>query len=399
MSGALEDAAVLPEGFRAAGVHCGLKPSAPDLALFVSDHPATGAGVFTTNRVTASCVAWCREVLGEGGTVRAIVVNSGNANACTGAGGKRDTAQMAGWTAEHLGISGREALVSSTGPIGVPLPMEKIAGGIRAAAAAATPEGGEAAARAMLTTDTMPKHLTVALAAGGVPVRVTGIAKGAGMIHPGMATMLAYFFTDAAVNRDALRSCLSAAIEASFNRITVDGDRSTNDTALFLANGAAGNEALHPGHADWAAFCQAVDAIALGLARKIVRDGEGATRLVTVRVRGAASDGDADRAARAIGNSLLIKTSWAGGDPNWGRVLCALGYSGADVRPEEIDVTYDNVPAVRGGAGAGTPVERLREVTTRPAYTLDVALHRGNGEAVLYACDITEEFVRINVEE
>ena len=396
---ALTEAATLPKGFRAAGVHCGVKPDGkPDLALFVSDETAEVAGTFTTNQVTAAPVVLCRERLEEG-TGQAIVMNSGNANACTGLTGMRDAAQMADVTAESLGIPADQIYMSSTGPIGIPLPMENIAAGIRSAVDELSEEGGEAAAAAMMTTDTVPKHYTITFKIDGREIRLTGVAKGSGMIHPGMATMLAYLMTDAEVERGALQACLSSAVNHSFNRITVDGDRSTNDTVLFLANGEAGNQPLQFTHPEWAIFDAAVQALTLALARKIVSDGEGASKLVTVRVVGATSDADADLAARAVGNSLLVKTSWAGGDPNWSRVLCAVGYSGAEFVEEAVDIDFDDVPAVRGGLAAGTPVNELREIAALNSYTITINLNHGDGEAVIYACDTTEAYVRINVEE
>ena len=394
---AVDDGARMPKGFMAAGVHCGVKPKGADLAVFTSDAPAVVAGVFTTNRVQAPCVRLCRERLG-GGLARAIVMNSGNANACTGEAGRRDAEAMAEAVAREIGVPAEQVFMSSTGPIGVPLPMDRIEAGIREAISGLSVRGGEAAA-AMMTTDTEPKHVTTEVTADGCPIRVTGVAKGSGMIHPGMATMLAYLFTDAAVDAAALQACLAHAVGLSFNRITVDGDRSTNDTVLMLANGLAGNQPLHPGHPDWGPFDAAVQAVSLALARRIVRDGEGATRLVTVQVDGAASDADADRAARAVGNSLLVKTSWAGGDPNWGRVLCAVGYSGADFEENRVDIDFNGTPAVREGTAADTPAHVLREIAALDTYTIGIHLHRGAGHALLYASDTTEAYVRINVEE
>lgn len=395
---AITDSAELPQGYLAAGVACGIKPEGPDLALFTSDAPAAVAGVFTTNQVQAPCVRLCRERL-AGGVGRAIVVNSGNANACTGEAGTRDAETMAALTAAQIGVPPEQVFMSSTGPIGIPLPMDRVENGIREAVTALGPQGGVAAATAMKTTDTRPKHVTTELGVGGQRIRLTGVAKGSGMIHPGMATMLAYLMTDAAVDAGSLQLCLTHAVDRSFNRITVDGDRSTNDTVLFLANGLAGNEPLTPDHPDWEPFEAAVQAVTLALARRIVQDGEGATRLVTVRVEGAASDPDADRAARAVGNSLLVKTSWAGGDPNWSRVLCALGYSGAALEESGVDIDFDDEPAVRGGVSAGTPDARLRAIAALDTYTIRVDLHQGSGQATLYACDTTEAYVRINVEE
>jgi len=394
----LRDTAALPRGFRAAGVHCGVKPERPDLALFVSDTDATVAGTFTTNRVQAAPVQWCRPIVALG-TARAIVMNSGNANACTGEPGMRDAERMAAVTADHLQVAPDHVLVSSTGPIGVPLPMEAVATGIGAATAALSASGGQDAAVAMMTTDTVSKHVSTTVQIDGQTITITGVAKGSGMIHPNMATMLAYLFTDAAVDSAGLQSCLLHAVRQSFNRITVDGDCSTNDTVLFLANGAAGNEPLNVNHAAWQTFSAAVLAIAMTLAQRIVMDGEGASRFVTVHVRGAASAADADRAARAVGNSLLVKTSWAGGDPNWSRALCAVGYSGADIDPARIDIDYDDVPAARGGTAADTPRSRLQDVAARSAFALHIDLHRGEGEAVVYASDTTEAYVQINIEE
>ena len=232
-----------------------------------------------------------------------------------------------------------------------------------------------------------------------VAIRVTGIAKGSGMIHPNMATMLCYLLTDAAVDKANLQALLEKSVQQSFNRISVDGDQSTNDTVLLLGNGSAGNATLHAGHPAWDRFAGAVDAITKDLALRIVRDGEGAPKLVSVQVSGAATPGDADRVARSVANSLLVKTSWAGNDPNWGRVLCATGYAGVPVQLEKIDISYDTVPAVIGGESAGTPASTLRDVVEQDEFTVAIQLHIGSGEAVVYACDTTENYVRINAEE
>lgn len=393
------NAAVLPAGYRAGGVHCGIKPADSDLALILSDPPATPAGVFTTNRVHASCVAWCRARVAAGGEVRAILVNSGNANACTGETGARNTETLAASAARALACDAAEICVSSTGPIGVPLPMDRMTDAIPGLARSCAADGGERAARAMMTTDKGPKSATVEIPLGAATCRITGLAKGAGMIHPNMATMLGYILTDAAVDAAFLQDTLRAAVDLSFNRITVDGDQSTNDTVLLLANGAAGNQRLRAADPGAPAFQQAVSTVCLDLARQIVRDGEGASRLVTVDVVGAQSGEDADRIARAIGNSLLVKTSWAGGDPNWGRLLCAAGYAGAAVDPNTIDIRYDGIAAVCSGQAAPTPIETLRAVVGQDAFTITIDLHQGDAAAVLYASDTTEAYVRINVEE
>ena len=339
-----------PLGFRAAGVFCDIKRlgtgkgsskgAKRDLALIVSDTPAAVAGTFTTNRVCAAPVKLCLERV-AGGKARAIVVNSGNANACTGRQGLRDAAAMARAAAEACGggISEREVLVASTGRIGVPLPMAQVRKGITDAARllAGGPEAAREACEAIMTSDTRPKQIAVEFVLGGRKVRLGGIAKGAGMIQPGMsptgarpalrplhATMLCFLTTDAAVEGKFLQSALNEAVAKSFNRITVDGDMSTNDTVLILANGRAGNAPLDGRAKGDRNFQTALDYMTLALAMQMVLDGEGVSRFVTVRVTGAKSAGDADAAARAVANSALVKTSWCGGDPNWGRILCSL---------------------------------------------------------------------------
>lgn len=393
---AIKGGVTAPRGFKAVGVHAGIKAEKLDMALLASDVPAVSAGVFTTNRVQAAPVKVCREVLRRG-VARAVVVNSGSANACTGVQGMKDARQMGRLAAKALGVSPATVFTCSTGTIGKPLPMEKIARGITMAAAVLSPEGGQLAAKAIMTTDTVDKQAAVELTIDGKQVRVGGMAKGSGMIAPNMATMLCFMTTDAAVTRAALQTCLSEVADVSFNRITVDGDCSTNDTVLFLANGVAGNRSLRPGHKDWARFVEAVRTVALDLARQIVRDGEGATKFVTVTVKGATTEADADRAARAVANSLLVKTSWFGMDPNWGRVIAAIGYSGAKVNTDRVDISFDGVAAVKGGRKApGFALEQLEEVLRRPAFEIVANLRLGRGEATVYTCDCSYEYVKIN---
>ncbi|MCX7817994.1 MAG: bifunctional glutamate N-acetyltransferase/amino-acid acetyltransferase ArgJ [Kiritimatiellae bacterium] len=387
----------LPAGYRAAGVAAGIKAGAerPDMALIVSDQPAVVAGVFTTNQVQAAPVRLDREHL-RGRIARAIVVNSGNANACTGPRGRRDALRMAAETARRLGVPVRQVFVCSTGTIGVPLPMDRVLVGIERLVAQLSPDGAEAAATAILTTDTRPKRWTVPLSIGGRPAIVAGFAKGAGMIEPRMATMLAFLLTDVAAPAGALQRLLRAAADESFNRITVDGDRSTNDTALLLANGASGIR-LAPGRPGWREFERAVRATARALARMIVADGEGATRFITVRVRGARSDREADLAARSVANSLLVKTAWAGPNANWGRVMDALGYSAAKVVESRVAIWFDGLCAVRRGAPGPATREQLREVIARPEFTVEIDLGLGRGRAEIWTCNCTEEYVRINM--
>jgi len=388
-----------PQGFSAAGVHAGIKKSGmPDMALVVSDPAATAAGVFTTNKIQGAPVKLCRERL-KNKLATAIVVNSGNANACTGLQGAEDAARMARLTADAVGTDETTVFVCSTGTIGVPMPMDRIEGGIRAAADALSPDGGDQAARAIMTTDTVDKQVAVELSVGGQTIRLGGMAKGAGMIEPNMATMLAFLTTDAAVEPDALQECLASAVDNSFNRVSVDGDQSCNDTVLLMANGAAGGGPLAPGHADWPAFSGAVAHVARRLALEIVADGEGATKLVTVKINGAATIDDARKAARAVANSLLVKTSWYGCDPNWGRVIDAVGYSGADVREELVDISYDDFLAVHNGQVAGdTALADLERVLRQDRFSVVVDLNLGDGTDTVYTCDCSEEYVRINSE-
>jgi glutamate N-acetyltransferase/amino-acid N-acetyltransferase len=384
------------KGFLAAGVHAGIKANRLDMALVVSELPAVAAGVFTTNRVQAAPVKVCKRLL-AGGVARAVVVNSGSANACTGREGLRNAVRMGGFVAEALRVPAETVFMCSTGTIGKPLPMDKIEHGVKLAVQALASDGGPKASEAIMTTDTVPKTAAVEVAVDGRPVRVGGMAKGSGMIAPNMATMLGFLTTDAAVRRPALQACLRQAVEASFNRITVDGDRSTNDTVLLMANGVAGNRPLHPGHRDWKAFAGAVKAVALDLARQIVKDGEGATKFVTVTVKGAASAREADLAARAVAHSLLVKTSWFGMDPNWGRVIAAVGYSGAEVRDDRVDIAFDGVPAVRGGRVAPNfALSQLEAILKRPAFEITVNLRLGRGQSTVYTCDCSYDYVKIN---
>lgn len=393
----ITESVVLPKGFKAAGIAAGLKKGhQKDLALIVTDEPAVTAGTFTTNQVKAASVKLCRKRVG-GRAGRAVVINSGNANACNGPQGMLDAERMTQVTAGLLGADERAVFVCSTGRIGIRMPMDIIEPGIHKAFGALARDGGTAASEAIMTTDTRPKVCTARFTADGKSVTLTALAKGAGMIEPNMATMLAFILTDAAVDPDALQACLGEAVARSFNRITVDGDRSTNDTVLCFANGLAGNRPLTPRHPDWPAFREAMDSVALNLALKMVQDGEGATKLVTVKVAGARNAADADIAARSVANSLLVKTSWVGDYPNWGRIMDALGYSDAKIDEERVEIRYDDLPAAVNGVYAGTPIDDLKRVQRQKNFTIRIDLHLGAGEAVVYTCDCTEEYVRINM--
>jgi glutamate N-acetyltransferase/amino-acid N-acetyltransferase len=289
--------------------------------------------------------------------------------------------------------------VCSTGTIGKPLPLDKIKPGIQAAAAALSDAGGDDAAHAIMTTDTVAKQVAVQLSIDGKTVRIGGMTKGAGMIEPNMATMLAFLTTDAVVMPGALQNCLSDAVHQSFNSISVDGDQSTNDTVLCLANGAAGNSPLDASHPEWNLFVEALTEVAKQLAMKIVQDGEGATKYVAVTVSGAISIEDAQKAARAVANSLLVKTSWFGGDPNWGRIIAAVGYSGAEVKEDLVDISYDGLVMVKGGQrSADTPLSRLEEILAQASFAVDINLNLGDDTDTVYTCDCSHEYVTINSE-
>lgn len=395
---AIEGGITAPRGYRASGVHVGIKGHEPDLAVVFSETNAAVAGVFATNKLLGAHVPACRKRL-AGGTARAIVVNSGNANACTGPQGTVDAERMADAAAFALSVPAPCVFVCSTGTIGIPMPMDTILAGIPKAVGELSDTGGGAAARAIMTTDTRPKEVAVELKIGEATIRIGGMAKGAGMIEPNMATMLAFLTTDAAVEPGALQNCLREAVTRSFNRITVDGCQSCNDTVLFLANGAAGGAVLDEHSPHWKTFRDAVLEVSLRLSTMIVEDGEGATKLVAVEARGAVSDEDALRAARTIANSMLVKTSWYGGDPNWGRIIDAIGYSGAEMDPDRVDIFYDGLCVVRGGCPAGeSALDDLRAVLAKQRFSLTVDLGLGQGRDTVYTCDLTDGYVKINAD-
>ena len=420
---------VAPLGFLASGVFCDIKRLGTgkgsnkgqkrDLALIVSEAPAAVAGMFTTNQVCAAPVKVCVQRV-KTGTAQVVVVNSGNANACTGKQGLADARAMAAFTEQTLNLSAGRALVGSTGRIGVVLPMANIRAGIAAAAAVlgSTPAHADHATEAIMTSDTKAKQVAVEFKLGGQTVRLGGICKGAGMIQPGMsatgarpaalpqsglhATMLSFLTTDAAVEAKVLRTALREAVANSFNRITVDGDMSTNDTVLVLANGLAANRKFGVKSAEFAVFQAALSHVCLELAKKIVRDGEGVHRVVTVRVEGARTLQDADAAARAVANSPLVKTSWHGGDPNWGRIIDAVGYSPAKVVEEKIDIGYAApgsgriLWSLKRGQPTKATFPQLCAAVAPKEFELLIRLNLGSANAVMYAADLTEEYVDFN---
>lgn len=386
------------KGFKACGVAAGIKANRTDMAMLLSDRASTCAGLFTSNRVAAAPVVLDRERAAKG-KCRGVVVNAGCANACTGQKGFADAVEMARLAAETVGIPEEEMLVSSTGTIGRRLPMQRIADGIKLAKDALSYDGGAAAARAIMTTDTKPKEVALKVKIGGVDVTIGGMCKGAGMICPNLATMLCYITTDAAVGAKDLRAALKAAADNSFNRITVDGDQSTNDTLVVFANGAAGGKVLTPAQDDFALFTEALSEVAKALAMKIVEDGEGATKFVTVAVEKAASDEDALRAARAVANSPLFKTACFGADPNWGRVICAVGYSGAQVDDMKTEIYFDDVCVYdKGEVADATAQAKLAEVMAQRAFTVTVKLNLGEGADAVYTSDFSYDYVKINSE-
>ncbi|HBT46717.1 MAG TPA: ornithine acetyltransferase [Peptococcaceae bacterium] len=386
-----------PRGFRAAGVHAGLKKTKKDLALIVSDNPAAAAAVYTTNRVQAAPLVVTREHL-AGGYARAVVVNSGNANACTGEQGLRDARFMAEITAREVGCRPGEVVVASTGVIGVPLPMDKVAAGIRQAARELSGAGSREAAEAIMTTDRRIKEIAVRFNLGGREATIGGIAKGSGMIHPQMATMLAFLTTDAEIAPDELKKALVAAVDATFNMVTVDGDTSTNDMVVILANGQAGVGPKE--ERERALFAAALEYVCRYLARLIARDGEGATRLIEVEVHGARTREDARTIARAIARSNLVKSAVHGADANWGRILCAAGYSGADLDPDKVDIFIQSPAGLEQLAAGGRPLpfseEKAREILSAEEVKILVHLNQGRAAAEAYGCDLTCEYVTIN---
>jgi len=388
-------------GFRAAGVACGIKKDRPDLMLLVSDRSGTtAAAVFTQNVFAAAPVHVSRQHVADG-DVRAIVANAGNANACTGRQGLRDALRMARETAEALGLRADQVLVASTGIIGRAMPMEKVSAGIAEAALRLSPAGGDAAARAVLTTDSGPKQAFREVRAAGRAFRIVGFAKGAGMIHPNMATMLAFLATDAPVAAAELRVALRHAVDRSFNQISVDGDESTNDMAVLLANGAEGGDPIVPGEAAWTLFQDALTSACTELAKRIAADGEGATRLLEVRVEGAADDGEARAAARAVARSNLVKSAVHGHDPNWGRVLAAIGSARVAVRHDAVGLWVgahgDEACVLRDGEPLGADaLQAAARLLESPEVTVRVALGAGSGAGVAWGCDLTEDYVRFN---
>ena len=384
-------------GFKTAGVSCGLKKNGrKDLGLIYSEVPANVAGLFTQNRVQAAPVLLDRQRITRG-VCRALIVNSGIANCCTGEQGMRDAIQMAGFAAAGLGVAEDEVLVSSTGVIGDPLPVEKIQVAMPALINALHGEGIHDLAEAIMTTDTVPKVISRRGELDGAVFTVTGVAKGSGMICPDMATMLCFVMTDVQASPGLLKEMLEAAVDRSLNRITVDGDTSTNDTVLLMANGQSGAEVLNDAQRD--VFQPVLDDVLIALAKWLIKDGEGATKLVEIVVTGAGSDMEARRIADTVANSNLTKTALFGEDANWGRILAAVGRAGVAVEPEKTDIRFGPVLMVQNGMGCGTSAEvEVTKVLKQSEFDITIDLKSGKGHASVFTCDFSIDYVKINAD-
>jgi len=390
-----------PKGFLGSAVSCGIKnPDSDrlDLSLIYSDRECLSEGMFTQSRVKAAPVRVCQNHL-RSNSLRAIITNSGNANACTGPHGMKDARNMARETAKLLKLKQREVGVCSTGVIGLPLPMARIEPNYGALVETLGPKKGHEVASAIITSDTHEKEFAISLELDGKRIRIGGCAKGAGMINPNMATMLCFITTDANLNPSCLQRSVKDAVENTFNRITIDGDTSTNDTVLVLANGAAGNKRIARGSKNCRIFAHALEFVMGKLAKAIVRDGERVTKFITLNVKGARTAVDAKKVAQAVANSSLVKSSWNGEDPNWGRIIHAIGYSGASIREELIDIFYESKPACEGGLQGSTNPEVLRNIVSKPGFSITIDLNLGSAEHTIYTSDLSPEYVEFNRSE
>ena len=395
----IEKSITFPQGFTATGVKAGVKKSGKeDVAIIYSSVPAQTAAVFTTNLMAGAPVKVSQAVL-DSGTAQAIVVNSGCANACTGVQGIADAQEMASFTADLLKIPASDVFVASTGVIGVLMPMKKIKKGIEQAVKSLSLAGGELAVKAIMTTDTFTKSLAYEFNLGGKIVKIAGIAKGAGMIQPNLATMLSFITTDAAIASPVLQQALTAAVKTSFNMVSVDGDTSTNDMVGVLANGLAGNQLIDStSQADFAVFQEALTSLCTYLAKQVARDGEGATKFLEITVRQAASFASGKQVAMAIAKSPLVKTAFFGQDPNWGRILCAVGYAGIPLDPDKISLSIGGVKIVDKGLGIVYDEPALRLVMAASDIKVDVDLAAGSETVTVWSCDFSYEYVKINGE-
>ncbi len=384
-------------GFKAAGIASGLKKNGgKDLGMIFSEVPASVAGIFTTNKVQASSVILARKRI-QSGTCQAIIVNSGNANCCTGSKGMQDTLSMSGFASAELEIPDEHVLVASTGVIGEPIPLDKIKSAVPDLIHELKPDGIADLAESIMTTDTVPKVVTATGKIGGKSYAVTGVAKGSGMIRPNMATMLCFVWTDIKISPAVLQEALLASADKSFNRITIDGDTSTNDMAIIMANGLS--DAVVNGASQVESFRAVLDDVLIKLARMIVKDGEGATKMVEITVKGAESDADAIKVAETVAHSNLVKTAFFGEDANWGRIIAAAGRAGVPVLPDSIDIFFDDVQMVKDSMGCGKAVEaETTRILKKPEFGIVIDLNMGEGEASVVTCDFSIDYVKINAD-
>ena len=390
-----------PKGFLASAVSAGIKnPDDPrlDLALIYSPHPCTAAGTFTTNRVKAAPVKVTQAYL-KADNIQAIVANSGNANACTGVKGLEDARKTCKIIAKGLKIRQRQVAVCSTGVIGLPMPMIRVEPQLPNLISELSSKNGENVARAIMTSDTQKKEIAISLNIGGHTVRVGACAKGAGMICPNMATMLCFITTDANINKSDLQKCVTESVQSSFNRITIDGDMSTNDSVIVLANGQNGMPKIKRNSKEYHQFCQMLHYVMLNMAKALVRDGERVTKFVTVEVKGARTHNDAQKVAEAVANSALVKSSWNGNDPNWGRIIHAVGYSRAMIREELIDIYINGKSACLGGLQSKTSMQTLRNIVAKDQFTITINLNLGKAEYEIYSSDLSPEYIDFNRSE
>ncbi|MFH0991625.1 MAG: bifunctional glutamate N-acetyltransferase/amino-acid acetyltransferase ArgJ [bacterium] len=385
-----------PKGFLASGLYCGIRKAKKDIALIYSETPASVAAVFTLNKTQAAPILVDKIQLKRSSLCSAVLVNSGNANACTGERGLNDAWQMVRTAAEVLAIPEEQVMVSSTGIIGQYLPMEKITASVPELKNTLRRDGSQYAADAIMTTDTFSKQVAVQFSLGNSIVTIGGMAKGSGMIAPNMATMLGFITTDALIPQLLLMKALQSSNRKSFNRISVDGDMSTNDQVILLANGMAQNPPIAQDSEEYALFCSALDYVLIKLAKMIARDGEGATKLIEIIVKGAASEGEAEQAARSVANSNLVKTAIHGADANWGRIIAAVGYSGIEMDPNNVEVSFGDLQILKKNYEILLDEDRAKEILTRDFVVITINLNNGGHAVRFWTCDLTKEYVHIN---
>lgn len=385
-----------PKGFLAAGMYCGIRKAKKDIAMIVSEKPAAVAGVFTLNKTQAAPILVDKLQLSTSSLCSAIVVNSGNANACTGERGLNDAWNMVRATAQAMNVPEDQVMVSSTGVIGQYMPMDKVLPAIKELASGLSRSGNKDVAEAIMTTDTYPKEVAVQFTLGSVSVTIGGVAKGSGMIAPNMATMLGFITTDVAIAQPLLMKALRVANDRSFNRITVDGDMSTNDQVLVLANGLAGNAPFGENSEEFVLFSAALEYVLIKLAKMIARDGEGATKLIEIQVKGARTEDEAAQVAKSVANSNLVKTAIHGADANWGRILAAAGYSGVDLNPDIVEISFNELPILRKNYKIVLDEEKAKQILVQDNVLIVIDLNQGNEFARFWTCDLTKEYVHIN---